>query len=430
MSPLPEALAGRSPQPAMEALAGRGATQTSPLPEAFAGCLPRPAMEAGGAGKPGEPLLALVGRGIAPWARCPSQLATEAGEAGKPGGPEGGSAGGAVTVADGLWRRREPGAEGCCRGGGGGRETCLRNTSASSDAACISSTIDDRRGPNSPSGLMGHSNNCRLIGSGMPGVCCNHRFLWMKCCHLPGRCYRTGGAEAEDDAGSFRRVDCPFGQTMRVGRHGGDVMCTQGNVVHDSLLLHHALMRPVHELGRQLVFGSGAAAAEPRLHSKDSAQDPAAVPPCNWRYRPVCQTLRLRDLDECFHLGSELPGLRRSPTEVWSDGGKHRPDRVETGGRCHGNKPPDSMQLLSEPAGRGGSRGVADGVLGESKHRFAEQGQTLRSVPLFRGGLPLDLLLTLGGGGPIWVLHDDSGYFTVFPIWLMRVRKEVLSVSG
>ncbi|CAL8360144.1 unnamed protein product [Boreogadus saida] len=75
-------------------------------------------------------------------------------------------------------------------------------------------------------------------------------------------------------------------------------------------------------------------------------------------------------------------------------------------------------------------RGVADGVLGESEHCFAEQGKTLRSIPLYRGGLPLELLLTLGGGGPVWVLHDVSGYFTVFPIWLMRVRNVVLSASG
>ncbi|CAL8360580.1 unnamed protein product [Boreogadus saida] len=75
-------------------------------------------------------------------------------------------------------------------------------------------------------------------------------------------------------------------------------------------------------------------------------------------------------------------------------------------------------------------RGVADGVLGESEHCFAEQGKTLRSIPLYRGGLPLELLLTLAGGGPVWVLHDVSGYFTVFPIWLMRVRNVVLSASG
>ncbi|CAL8294834.1 unnamed protein product [Boreogadus saida] len=67
------------------------------------------------------------------------------------------------------------------------------------------------------------------------------------------------------------------------------------------------------------------------------------------RYRPVtpvCQTLRLRDLDKCFHRGPEPPGLRRSPTEVRSDGGKCQPDRVETGGECRGLEPPDAMQLV------------------------------------------------------------------------------------
>ena len=44
-------------------------------------------------------------------------------------------------------------------------------------------------------------------------------------------------------------------------------------------------------------------------------------------------------------------------------------------------------------------------VLGESEHRFAEQGNALRGLPLQACGL--DLLLTLGGGGhsPIRVLH-------------------------
>ena len=83
---------------------------------------------------------------------------------------------------------------------------------------------------------------------------------------------RAGGAEAEDDTGGFRHVDCLFGQTMRVNRHGGDVMRQQGDVIHNSLLLHHTLMRSVCKLGCQLVFGSGAAVAEPRLHSKDSTQ--------------------------------------------------------------------------------------------------------------------------------------------------------------
>ncbi|CAL8339534.1 unnamed protein product [Boreogadus saida] len=84
---------------------------------------------------------------------------------------------------------------------------------------------------------MGHSSNCRLIGSGMPGVCCSNRFLCMSNCRLigsgmprvccshrflcmrcrrPGRCHRAGGAEAEDDTGGFRHVNCLFGQTMRV----------------------------------------------------------------------------------------------------------------------------------------------------------------------------------------------------------------------
>ena len=39
-------------------------------------------------------------------------------------------------------------------------------------------------------------------------------------------------------------------------------------------------------------------------------------------------------------------------------------------------------------------------MLGESEHCFVEQGKTLRSIPLYSGGLPLKLLLTLGGGAP------------------------------
>ena len=42
---------------------------------------------------------------------------------------------------------------------------------------------------------------------------------------------RAGGAEAEDDTGGFRQVDCLFGKTMRVSRHGGDVMRQQGEHV-------------------------------------------------------------------------------------------------------------------------------------------------------------------------------------------------------
>ena len=123
-------------------------------------------------------------------------------------------------------------------------------------------------------------------------------------------------------------------------------MRQQGDVIHNSLLLHNTPMRSVCKLGRQLVFESGAAVAEPRLHSKDSTQSGIQR-----RYRPVtpvCQTLRLRDLDKCFHRDHELPGLRRSPTEVRSDGGKHRPDRVETGGACRGLGPPDATELVRE----------------------------------------------------------------------------------
>ncbi|CAL8326145.1 unnamed protein product [Boreogadus saida] len=66
MSPLPKALAGRSPPPAMEVggaagACGAGHRHMSPLPEAYAGRSPQPAMEVGGAGKPGE--AAFVKRG-------------------------------------------------------------------------------------------------------------------------------------------------------------------------------------------------------------------------------------------------------------------------------------------------------------------------------------------------------------------------------
>jgi hypothetical protein len=70
-----------------------------------------------------------------------------------------------------------------------------------------------------------------------------------------------------------------------------------------SLLLHQTLMRSVCKLSRQLVFGSGAAVAEPRLHSKDSTQSGIQR-----RYRPVTP--------------------------------------VETGGACRGLEPPDAMQLV------------------------------------------------------------------------------------
>ena len=52
-------------------------------------------------------------------------------------------------------------------------------------------------------------------------------------------------------------------------------------------------------------------------------------------------------------------------------------------------------------------------MLYEAKHRFAEQSQALLRVPLCRGVLPLDLLLALGGGGSIWVLHIRGLYFPV-----------------
>ncbi|CAL8350261.1 unnamed protein product [Boreogadus saida] len=265
----------------------------SPLPGAFAGRSPQPAMEAGGAGKP-------VGQ-EEELPTAPQQWLT-----------------GAYGGDGGLERSAAARVE-----SEGGRR--VRNFFASSEAACMSSTIDDRRGPNSTSRLMGHSSNCRLIGSGMPGVCCSHRFLCMRCCHAAVRAAATAPVEQRQRMTPAVFATCLFGQTMRVSRHGGDVMRQQGDVIHNSLLLHHAPMRSVCKLGRQLVFGSGR------------------------RYRPVipvCQTLRLRDLDKCFHQGTEPPGLCRSPTEVRADGGKHRPDRVETGGACRGLEPPDATELV------------------------------------------------------------------------------------
>ncbi|CAL8339250.1 unnamed protein product [Boreogadus saida] len=55
LEPLPES----SPQPmpcllSLSGACGAGHRPTSPLPEAFAGLTPQPVMEAGGAGKPGE----------------------------------------------------------------------------------------------------------------------------------------------------------------------------------------------------------------------------------------------------------------------------------------------------------------------------------------------------------------------------------------
>ncbi|CAL8283952.1 unnamed protein product [Boreogadus saida] len=166
------------------------------------------------------------------------------------------------------------------------------------------------------------------------------RLSWKRATPEPLPPLRGEESSPQPIGGSARK-----GWTMRVRRH---VMCQQGVVIHNSLLLHHTPMRSVCQLGRQLVFGSGAVAAEPRLHSKDGTQSGVQR-----RYRPVtplCQTLRLPDLDKCFHRGPELPGLRRSPTEVRSDGGKHRPDRVETGGACRGLEPPDATELVRASA--------------------------------------------------------------------------------
>ncbi|XP_056432653.1 uncharacterized protein LOC130371051 [Gadus chalcogrammus] len=67
----------------------------------------------------------------------------------------------------------------------------------------------------------------------------------------PGRFHRTGGAEAEDDTGSFRHGDYPFGQTMRVSRHGGDVMCQQADV----LGAKHRVGRPTVEIPLEAIEG-------------------------------------------------------------------------------------------------------------------------------------------------------------------------------
>ncbi|CAL8350245.1 unnamed protein product [Boreogadus saida] len=61
------------------------------------------------------------------------------------------------------------------------------------------------------------------------------------------------------------------------------------------------------------------------------------------------------------------------PTEVRADGGKHRPDRVETGGACCGLKPLDATELVRALGGlrhghRKAKRGEA-GVVAPSSSR-------------------------------------------------------------